>query len=137
VLSDRISMASVDVTIPAHPAAMVLARLQVAGVGRLLDLDVDEIADLRLAIEELCLTVLAASNDRDRLAVRIEWDDAAIAARCELLPSRPGRAGLEEVTDRATSELAGQILDALVEEHGTETEDGVPRAWFRKKRPAP
>jgi len=44
---------TVDVTMPAQAPAMVLARLQVAGVGRLLAFDVGEVADLRLAVEEL------------------------------------------------------------------------------------
>jgi hypothetical protein len=115
---------------------MVLARLQVAGVGRLLDLDVDDVADLRLAIEELCLSILPAAHDGDRLAVRIEWDDATISARCELAPVRPG-VSVRELELDGSFELADQILDALVEAHGMDADGGVPRAWFRKKRPAP
>ena len=61
---------------------MVLARLQVAGVGRLLGFDVDELADLRLAVEELCLDGLARSRPEDRLRLEISWDDAGVKVCC-------------------------------------------------------
>jgi hypothetical protein len=122
--------AEVELTMPAHPSTMLLARLQVAGVGRLLDLGADDVADLRLAIEELCLGVLAqASDGHDRLALQLCWDDAAISASCALL--RGDGAASDGWVDVGSRELSSQILGALVDEHGT---DDGPRAWFRKKR---
>jgi hypothetical protein len=32
------------------------------------------------------------------------------------------------------SRLSEQILDALVDEHGRESQDGSARAWLRKRR---
>ena len=43
----------------------------------------------------------------------------------------PGTA-LEEADESAR--LSEQILDALVDEHGRESQDGSVRAWLRKRR---
>ena len=127
-----IDQGCVDVVMPAHAEAVVLARLQVAGVARLADLDVDEIADLRLAIEELCVALLALDREHDgRLHLTLEWGDAVIAATCVLEDA--GRVSWGEGDE--LSELSSQILGALVDEHGLDrVGEGSPRAWLRKKR---
>lgn len=132
---------TIDVYMPAHPAALVLARLQVAALGSMLDLDVDAIADLRLATEELCLLVLAPPSGRHgRLHLTIAWGESEIAVSCTREQAAPGDdarlADAAEWDDAATSELSSQILGALVDEHGTEGEPEALRAWFRKKRPS-
>lgn len=132
-----IDVGTVDVSMPAHPEALVLARLQVAALGRMLDLDVDEIADLRLAIEELCLVVLAQPREhRGRLRITFDWDENSVGATCEILPDEIpfGDDDWDEVYPR---ELSSQILGALVDEHGVEGELGARRGWLRKKRSAP
>lgn len=129
-----IDVGTVDVAMPAHPEALVLARLQVAALGRMLDLDVDEIADLRLAIEELCLIVLAQPrNHRGRLHLTMTWGDATIEATCEVLDDDVPF-GEDDWDEAYPRELSSQILGALVDEHGVEGELGARRAWLRKKR---
>jgi hypothetical protein len=138
-MPSNLDQGSIDVYMPAHPAALVLARLQVAALGSMLGLDVDAIADLRLATEELCLLVLAPpSPRRGRLHLTFEWGEAAIATWCVLEPEEDGPCvEAAEWDDTATSGLSSQILGALVDEHGAEGQPGALRAWFRKKRPAP
>lgn len=124
----------VDVSIPAHASAMVLARLQVSGVGRLLGFDIDELADLRLAVEELCLDALSRSRPEDRLRIEVAWDDESVKVSCAVerrdASGHPG----EPRSEIHAPGISAQILGALIDEQGVETVDGEPREWFRKKR---
>jgi hypothetical protein len=122
----------VDVYMPTHPEALVLARLQVTAVGRFLDLDVDELADLRLATEELCLLALAdhAVAGR-RLHLILEWEPSTISAACEL--TGPDS---DVVALASPDPLSSQILGALTDEVGVRDGPEGRRVWFRKKRVA-
>jgi hypothetical protein len=134
LMPESIAVGTVDVTVPAHPEALVFARLHVAALGRMLDLDVDEVADLRLAIEELALVELAQPRDhRGRLRITMSWADATIEATCELLSDDVPFSG-DDWDQAYPRELSLQILGALVDEHGVEGEPGARRAWLRKKR---
>jgi hypothetical protein len=125
----------VDLSIPAQASAMVLARLQVSGVGRLLGFDVDELSDLRLAVEELCLDGLARSRPEDRLRIEISWDDTGVKVCCGV-ERHGGPVSAVEPAPRLVlaPEISTQILGALIDEQGVETVDGVVREWIRKKR---
>lgn len=126
---------AIELWMPAAGPFVPLARLEVATLASLLDCTVDEIDDLRLAVEELCLWALRQPRgSRGRLCLTLRWDDGLIDAACTL--SDDGVAlGADEVRpDPLLDTLSEQILAALVDEHGFATEDGEPRAWFRKKR---
>lgn len=124
----------VELTMPALAAFVPLARLQVAVVASVLDARVDEIDDLRLAIEELCLWALRRPRDtRGHLHLQIHWEDGLLDAECTLLADKHPLPADAERPDQLLDTLSMQILAALVDEHGVS--DGTePRAWFRKKR---
>lgn len=134
-MSHGIEEGTIETVMPAHERALVLARLQVAAIGGMLDLGIDQIADLRLATEELCLLVLSEPRaSRGRLRLSVRWDDSAIEVRTKVDP--------DDVPSAATApsgtlpgNLSSQILAALTDEHGVEGEPGASCAWFRKKRP--
>ena len=51
----------VELTIPVKADLVVLARLTAATVASRADFDVEEIEDLRLAVDELCISVIQDS----------------------------------------------------------------------------
>ncbi len=119
----------IELTIPVRTDLVVLARLTAATLASRVGFDVEEIEDLRLAVEELCLSLVRNGDDgRLRLRYTREGDDGiAIACTFEAAPGR----GLRELP---VDDLSIRILDALVDEHGRSSEGGHKRAWLRKRR---
>jgi hypothetical protein len=127
---------NIELTMPAQPELLVLARLHAGAAGGLLDLNVDEIDDLRLAVEELCLWALDQRlTKKELLRVVFSWSGDAIEASCRLLGEDGAPIPREEHAATGPSALSERILDALVTEHGLTEEDGSWAAWFRKSRP--
>ena len=125
---------AVQLRMPATASYMLLARLEVGAIGGILDCSVDEIDDLRLAVEELCLWVMRQPRDRrGTLQVGLWWDDQTLEATCDLEPDDVAMTEPAEV-DELTDGLSRQILAALVDEHGMMTDDGRIHGWLRKKR---
>ncbi|GAB6899735.1 anti-sigma regulatory factor [Kineosporia succinea] len=50
---------TVDLRVPADPAYLAVVRTAAAGLGTRLDLTLDEIEDLRIAVDEACSLLLA------------------------------------------------------------------------------
>ncbi|MHB1583776.1 MAG: ATP-binding protein [Acidimicrobiales bacterium] len=119
----------IELSIPVRTDLVVLARLTAATLATRVGFDVEEIEDLRLAVEELCLSLVRSGDDgRLRLCYTREGDDR-IAIECSFEPA-PGSQGHGPPVD----DLSLRILDALVDEHGRSQEDGHNRAWLRKRR---
>ncbi len=139
---------TVVLSLPAHPELWSLARMTASGIASKLDFDVEEIEDLRLAIDELCGSCALGDDGSGRIELSYRWDDRSIEVVCrvEFAPSRrrdavavhaveplgePGSPGGELSVD----ELSARLLDALVDEHGVEPFDGLRRrGWLRKSR---
>jgi hypothetical protein len=126
----------VEIWMPASAPFVPLARLDVALVGSVLECTVDEIEDARLAVEELCLwAIRRPRKSRGRLHVTLSWEEGFLDASCSLVEDDvPCDEGV--VPDQLLDALSMQILAALVDEHGFDTDLTAPRAWLRKKRTA-
>jgi serine/threonine-protein kinase RsbW len=123
----------VELTFPARGDLIVLARLVTSAVSARAGFDIEELEDLRLAVGELCLLTLQGSDGAQgdlRLELTVHGD--AIGVECTLAGATAG-AGPSPDGDE-TAQLSVQILDALVDEHGRERQDGSVRAWLRKRR---
>jgi serine/threonine-protein kinase RsbW len=125
----------VELRFPARGDLIVLARLVTSAVSARAGFDIEELEDLRLAVGELCLLTLQGSDKRSgdlRLELTVNGDTVGVVCSLE-------RAGVAEVApleeDGAESaRLSEQILDALVDAHGRESQDGSVRAWLQKRR---
>jgi serine/threonine-protein kinase RsbW len=120
----------VELTIPVTADLVVLARLTAATVASRADFDIEEIEDLRLAVDELCISMIHGVEE-GRLGLEFSRDEDEIKVSCRYLGElrtapNPSEGSLDG--------LSGQILDALVDEHGDSTEDGERRAWLLKRR---
>jgi hypothetical protein len=130
----------VELTLPARPDLLVLARMTVGAVAARAEMAVDDIEDLRLAIDELCLSAVGASEG-GRLELRYDWDPEGMEVSCTFRPSDSDGHYDEPVEDSDLADALGQlptdlserILDALVDEHGRDAVDGGRRAWFKKR----
>lgn len=126
----------VELTIPARPELLTLARLTAAAVAGRADFGYDQIEDLRLAIDELCLTIMGEDGAAGRAQLQFKWTSASIEVVATLLPAEDDadRSRLGRIAVRPANELSERILDALVDEHGTDSVQGAPRAWMRIHR---
>lgn len=121
----------VELSIPAD--LVVLARLTAATVASRAGFDVEEVEDLRLAVDELCVSVGGDGAGR-RLSLRFVRGDGEVEVSCEyrfngVPPGSPA--------GTVTEGLSTAILDALVDEHGRDEGDGQRRIWLRKRRGRP
>jgi hypothetical protein len=123
----------VELTVPARAEYLSLARLHVSAVASMVEMTIEEIEDLNLAVEELCLTLLGdGAPSEGRLVLDATWGDdlVEVTARHVGAGARPPDA----TSDGLPDSLSQRILDALVDEHGTTVEAGAPVAWLRKRR---
>lgn len=123
----------VELTFPARGDLIVLARLVASAVSARAGFDIEELEDLRLAVGELCMLAMQGSDAQSgALCLELSMDDDAIAVVCKLERAAAAQAPTPEAEEIA--QLSEQILDALVDEHGRESQDGSVRAWLRKRR---
>ncbi len=128
VAGDRI-----ELRFPARGDLIVLARLVTSAISARAGFDIEELEDLRLAVGELCLLTLQGSDTRyGDLCLELTVLGDAIAVVCTLEGATAADMPGPEVDEIAR--LSEQILDALVDEHGRESQDGFVRAWLRKRR---
>lgn len=126
----------VELAIPVQSNLLVLARLTAATLASRAELGIDEVEDLRLVVDELCLLTIGACTE-GTLQLRYLLDDDGITIGCSLLDGRAagmhagGGAGGRSPTD--DDGMSVQIIEALVDERGAEVVDGRLRHWVRKR----
>jgi serine/threonine-protein kinase RsbW len=123
----------VELTFPARGDLIVLARLVTSAVSARAGFDIEELEDLRLAVGELCLlTLQGIDGGEGDLCLELTVLGDAIGVVCTLAGATAAAAPGPDGDD--TAQLSQQILDALVDEHGRERQDGSVRSWLRKRR---
>ncbi len=123
----------IELRFPARGDLIVLARLVTSAISARAGFDIEELEDLRLAVGELCLLTLQGNDTRyGDLWLELTVLGDAIGVVCTLERASPG--GPTEPEADESARLSEQILDALVDEHGRESQDGSVRAWLRKRR---
>lgn len=128
VAGDRI-----ELRFPARGDLIVLARLVTSAISARAGFDIEELEDLRLAVGELCLLTLQGSDARSGdLCLELTVLGDAIGVVCTL--ERATAADARGPDGDEIALLSERILDALVDEHGRESQDGSARAWLRKRR---
>jgi serine/threonine-protein kinase RsbW len=110
----------VELRVPADPAYLAVVRTAAAGLAARLDLTLDEIEDLRIAVDEACALLLDHRTHRDQSLVATftmqpSTLDVLVRGPATLLPER--------------SSFAWAVLEALV--GGVETGADADGAWIR------
>ena len=148
----------VELAFPLRPDLVFLARMTAAAVATRADFGFDQVEDLRLAIDELCITVGGEDGAGGRLRLLFEWTEGTIRVEATLDPDDPGEGGTAAnggasaattasapattpapttASTPATGGLSERILEALVDEHGTDDAAGARRAWIVVRRTTP
>lgn len=128
----------VELSLPADARMLFLARMTAAAVATRAELDYEQVEDLRLAIDELCIALLGPGAHAGQIALLFQWDtDGVLDVVGTLIPegdpSTNGDAS-HQPSSPLSFELSQRILDALVDDHGTDSIGGVHRAWLRVRR---
>ena len=114
----------VELKVPADPAYLAVIRTAAAGLAARLDLTLDEIEDLRIAVDEACAVLLERrAHEGHDLRASFEIRPGALDV---VITGPPGS------SDPERSEFSWSVLEALV---GTvETGLGTSGRWIRLSR---
>lgn len=120
----------VRLEVPASPEYIRVTRIMVAGVASRLGFTLDEVEDLRIAIDELCFTLVGKGRE------------GTLSLRYVMLPDGLEVVGAGHFTDGETnnvhlSPMSEQILSALVDECALEPgSEGPTFRMVKRRRPA-
>jgi hypothetical protein len=138
----------IEISLPGSVDLVVIARFTAATVGARAGFDLDEIDDLRLAVDELSVSFGPLDGDT---CLRYEFlrDGGSVTVRCTREPMKTDPAkradaasatGAEDRLERDLAyweharELSTVLLDELVDSHGREVTQGRSIAWLTKRR---
>src|SRR5688500_1126530 len=116
-------MDEVRLAVPALPSFVRLARVTASGLASRLGFSYDEGADLRLAIDELCSSLIGSRGKPGMVELR--YLVRAEALEVHGIGRFDASAGV--VTPTPLTELSQRILDALVDEHSLSANGGKPQ----------
>jgi serine/threonine-protein kinase RsbW len=125
----RTGVAPVVLVVPADASYLAVLRTASAGLAARLDLDLDEIEDLRIAVDEAGTLLILGAEDGDRLRAefRLTEDevDIEVSGPSSVLPER--------------TSIAWSVLEALVgrvtAHTGTGGDPSSVRLTHRRRRP--
>jgi serine/threonine-protein kinase RsbW len=101
----------VRLTMPARPDLLRVARLTAAGLANRVGFNVDEVEDVKIALDELCFSLLGDGAGTGTLDLRFVLEPGA------LVIEGAGPADGAHDRDEETQEFAALLLAALVDEH--------------------
>lgn len=131
------SVNRVEVSIPADAEMLFLARMTAAAVATRAELSFEQVEDLRLAVDELCVELLNSGAGAGQISLLFQWDEGGTLDVVGNLVAEHDPSGREQdptEPGHLSFELSQRILDALVDEHGADDVGGSPRAWLRVRR---
>jgi serine/threonine-protein kinase RsbW len=120
----------VTIKIPASPAYIGVVRLVAAGLATRLRFTIDEIEDLKIAVDELSAYLTGSQGREGDLQLTFTITEESIEIRGEGLLS-PGQKVRTELTD-----FSRMILDTVVDTASLEQADGSPIFELSKAKSA-
>ena len=117
----------VQLVMPADPEFLRLARVTAMGLASRLSFTIDEIDDLRIAIDELVFGLIGAKGRPGRVVMRYRLQSQGLEVE--------GSAEFEDSQDSpGLTELSELILDAVADEHELVPDPSAPRFRMLKRR---
>jgi len=136
----------VELSFPGSVDFVVIARFTAAAIGARAGFDLDDIEDIRLAVDELSISFGPIDTD-SCLRYQFVRDGDAVTVRFTREPAAGRVAGDKEVKESGVTqsrralanwmqarELSAVLLDELVTSHGREISDAGSVAWLMKRR---
>jgi hypothetical protein len=118
----------VHLTMPATPNLLRVARLTAASLASRLGFSVDEIEDVKIAVDELCFALIGSKGRDGSLTIVYRRGDARLDI--------DGEGQFADAVDPAPSELSTQILAAVVDSHEVAREGNTLSFHLVKRRAA-
>ena len=122
----------VQLVMPADPEFLRLARVTAMGLASRLSFTIDEIDDLRIAIDELVFGLIGTKGRAGKVVLRYAVSDNGLEVHGQG-EFEDGDAGGKEAAP-VLNELSELILDAVADEHSLEVVDGKPSFRLVKRR---
>ncbi|MGI8792690.1 MAG: hypothetical protein ACR2H3_05875 [Acidimicrobiales bacterium] len=117
----------VRLAMPANPEFLRLARVTAMGLASRVSFTIDDIEDLRIAIDELLLTVIGTNGRPGSVLLTYRLTDDGLEV--------VGRGQFDEATPSVRlTEFAELILGAVADEYEVGLDDGVPTFRLVKRR---
>ena len=122
----------IHLEVPTTPDLLRLVRVVASGVASRLGFSIDEVDDVRLAVDELCWTVASKAGPSSMLAVRFVIQGSAFTVEGRLRPG-PG----EPADGGSLSALSERILQTLVADYALlEPKDGQGAGFRMRTKPS-
>ena len=119
----------IELTMSRKPELLALVRFAAATLAAQAQFSVEEVEDLRLAADEICLSVSSGGGSTP-MRLRLTSDGDVIEISCTV----DADTSVTADGDDFENEWSLRILDALVDEHGRDSSGNGYRAWLRKRR---
>ena len=117
----------VQLVMPADPEFLRLARVTAMGLASRLQFTIDEIDDLRIAIDELVFGLIGTKGRPGQVTMRYALLDRGLEVR--------GTGSFEDgASTPGLTELSELILDAVADEHELTVDGGQPTFRLLKRR---
>ena len=117
----------VQLVMPADPEFLRLARVTAMGLASRLSFTIDEIDDLRIAIDELVFGLIGTKGRPGRVTMHYRLLAEGLEVR--------GSGQFDDDTPTpGLTELSELILDAVTDEHELERDAAAPRFRLLKRR---
>lgn len=126
---------AVTLSFPAVAEHIRLARLVASGLVAPLDYGLDDVEDLRIAVDELCALIVAHAEPSSMLTLTFEVADGEVRVRAAAPAPPPDGPGSTEDREVEVDELSRLILLAAADDHDVSRRDGEIVGHLRK-RPA-
>jgi anti-sigma regulatory factor (Ser/Thr protein kinase) len=123
----------VELTIPVRSDLLVLARLTAAALASRADFGIEDIEDLRLVVEELCLSVVG-NETNGTIHLQYTREDGLITVGCSLSREGGSDGRADGRADGEANAMSLRIIEALVDEYGENMVADRRQAWIRKRR---
>jgi anti-sigma regulatory factor (Ser/Thr protein kinase) len=123
----------VELTFPVRSDLLVLARLTAAALASRADFGIEDIEDLRLVVEELCLSVVG-NETNGTIHLQYTREDGLITVGCSLSREGSSDGRSDGRADGEANAMSLRIIEALVDEYGENMVADRRQAWIRKRR---
>jgi serine/threonine-protein kinase RsbW len=126
----------VELRIPADGAFLAVLRTATAGLAARLDFTLDDIEDLRIAVDEACAMVLPQARENSDLTCTFDLEAArltvAVTAECDS-PRPPNREGfawtvLAALTNEVDAVVDGDRLTVTLARSTSDADSAAPGA---------
>lgn len=114
---------TLQLVLPPDPRLLRVLRLVASGVASLGEFDLAAVEEVRVAVDELGSTLIAASTGAP-IEITIELTDTTFCV--------DGRTSLGDGADLEVDPLTDRILDVVATSHVWRTEDGVAHGHVEK-----